>query len=210
MRTVHIEFISDFICPWCYIGKARLDRLQTKLETEIQLQIVTRPFILYPFIPKGGLPKEVFAKKTKPGMGRSLKYESEIEGVQLNYRHIERIPNSLEAHRLVWLSRQEAAHYSLAKQIFADYFERGQNIEDYGYLMSMASQMGVSQKVQEQFSNSQEGEEEITEYLKQIKEEFVSIVPSLRLDGKFLLPGLQPEDVWEQYIRRAAKLPKAP
>lgn len=206
MISVHIDFISDFICPWCYIGKARLDRIREALLPEIHLVIESKPYVLYPFIPKGGLPKADFAKKTKPGMGKSLRYEAEIEGIELNYREIERIPNSLEAHRLVWLVEDHQAQYDLAKRLFNGYFEKGQNIEDQAYLIQQAQDAGIGQDIVERFVDTREGKSEIESYIDGLKEEMVNVVPSLRLARRFILPGLQSAEVWESYIRRAVRL----
>ena len=98
MKIVKVELVSDIICPWCYIAKARIERVVEALEKEgIQLDLRVSPFQLYPQIPKGGAPKADFAKVRKPGMGRSLKEEAKEEGIIIDYKKIERIPNSLEA-----------------------------------------------------------------------------------------------------------------
>jgi predicted DsbA family dithiol-disulfide isomerase len=205
MLTVHIEFISDYICPWCYIGKARLERVKKKLIDEINLDIVVSPFLLYPSIPKGGVVKTVFSKKTKPGMGRSLRDEAKVEGIEINYKNIERIPNSLEAHRLTWLAEPHLK-YELAKRIFHGYFEHGENIEDENLLIEKAQQVGVGKNIIEKFSTSDKGKIEVDLAIENAKEEFTSVVPSLRLDHNFLFPGLQTVEVWENYIRRAVKI----
>ena len=83
MKTVHIEFIGDFICPWCYVGKVRLERVRERLKNEIRLDIKVKPYVLYPSIPKGGVSKSTF-KKTKPGMGRALRQEAQVENIQFN------------------------------------------------------------------------------------------------------------------------------
>lgn len=203
--TVHVEFISDYICPWCYIGKARLERVKKKLMNEINLEIVVSPFLLYPSIPKGGVNKTVFSKKSKPGMGRSLRDEAKIEGIEINYKNIERIPNSLEAHRITWLTEPKLK-YELGKRIFHAYFEHGKDIEDLNFLMEEARSVGVDEKVIEKFSSTDDGKGEVDLAIQNAKEVFVSVVPSLRLDGNFLIPGLQSVEVWENYIRRAAKI----
>lgn len=202
---VHIEFISDYICPWCYIGKARLERVKERLIGEINLEIVVSPFLLYSSIPKGGVDKAVFSKKSKPGMGRSLRNEAKIEGIEINYKNIERIPNSLEAHRLTWLTEPHLK-YELAKRIFHSYFENGENIEDKNLLIEKAQQIGVGENIIERFSSTDDGSKEVKLAIKNAKEEFISVVPSLRLDHNFLIPGLQSVEVWENYIRRGAKL----
>lgn len=208
MKTVHIEFISDFICPWCYLGKARLERIQKILAPDIQLDIEVKPFLLYPHIPKGGVHKSHFAKKTKPGMGRSLRREAELEGIRINYRNIEFIPYSMEAHRLVWLVEDKTQQYDLAMRLFHGYFEEGQNLEDHNYLSEQAALSGVSNTVIEQFTTTDAGLAACQHYIESAKEDFVNLVPTLKLNHRFKVLGLQSPDVLEKYIRRAAaKMP---
>ena len=204
MTTVHIDFISDYICPWCYIGKARLERVKEILKEEVELKISVKPFLLYPNIPVGGVDKKVFAKKAKPGMGRSLKQESQLESIQINYKNIERIPNSLEAHRLTWLVQPELK-YELAKKIFHGYFENGVDIESHDFLIEQATSVGVDKLTIGKFFGTKAGEREVADAIQSAKEEFVSVVPSLKLNTKFLIPGLQSDEAWIKYIKRAAK-----
>ena len=205
--TVHIEFISDYICPWCYIGKARMERVRESLDGKINLEIEVKPYLLYPNIPRGGVPKEVFAKKAKPGMGRSLRAESEREGIAIRYKNIERIPYSLEAHRLTWLTEPDLK-YELAKRIFHGYFEKGQDIEDHDFLIEQAKAVGVPKKTIGLFFSTEAGEKEVNDFIQNAKEEFVTVVPSLRLNRKILIPGLQTAELWENYITRASRIQK--
>jgi len=206
MQTVHIELISDFICPWCYLGKARLERVKAAIADEILLEIDLKPYILYPSIPKGGVPKSVFAKKTKPGMGKSLRLEAEKEGIHFNYKYIERIPSSFEAHRLVYLVEGNTKKYALAKRFFYGYFEEGQDIEATDYLLQQARTIGVKETVLQNFMESDAGQAGVQAAILESKETFINIVPSIKLDHQFLITGLQSAEVLEKYIHRAAKL----
>lgn len=206
MTTVNIEFTSDFICPWCYIGKARLERVKTLLEKEIQLEIDVKPFVLYPHIPKGGLPKSDFAKKVKPGMGKSLKLEAKAENIEINYKNIDKIPYSLEAHRLVWLVNDNQKKYDLAVKIFHGYFEEGKNIEDHDYLIELAKSVGVEKDIIGKFFSTNIGKTEVNASIQKSKEEFVLVVPFIKLNHQFPIPGLQSLDTLEKYIRRAAEI----
>lgn len=205
LLTVHLEFISDYICPWCYIGKARLEKVKKILKNEINLEIQVSPFLLYPSIPKGGVDKAVFSKKSKPGMGRSLRGEAKLEGIEINYKNIQRIPNSLEAHRLTWLI-EPTLKYEFAKRIFHAYFENGKNIEDASFLIEQAQLIGVDKNILEKFASTNSGKEEVNLAIHNAKEAFITMVPSFRLDHNFLIPGLQSVEVWEKYIRRAAEI----
>ena len=206
MKTIDIEFIGDFICPWCYLGKVRLERVKKILAPEIQLNIEVKPYILYPNIKKGGVPKSVFAKKTKPGMGKALRHEAKLENIEFNYKLIDRIPRSMEAHRLIWLIQNNEVKYQLSKTIFHDYFEKGQDIEEMSYLLESAKQAGVSENTMTKFTETTQGTEEIEAIIKTYKEECITVVPYLKINKMIAIPGLQSIEVLENYLRRAARM----
>jgi len=179
------------------------------LEGEIELDIDIKPYILYPHIPPQGSLKEEFAKKTKPGMGRSLKYEAKEENISINYRNIERIPYSFEAHRLAWLIDDRSLRFQISKQFFYDYFEQGQDLGNEEYLIQTAKSLGVHKETIGRFLDPQMGFEEVHQYIDNLRSEGVTLVPSIRFTPQIVLPSLQPIDVWINYIRRAARLQHA-
>ncbi len=203
---VHLELISDYICPWCYIGKMRIERVAHILKGEIELDIDIKPYVLYPHIPPHGSPKEAFANKTKPGMGSSLKYEAKEEGVSINYRKIDRIPYSFEAHRLAWLVEDRPQRFELSKQFFHDYFEDGQDIGNEEYLIQTAKAFGVQKETIGRFLDPEMAYADVHQFIDDLRAEGITLVPSIRFTPQIVLPSLQPLDVWINYIRRAARL----
>ena len=202
---VKVEVFSDFICPWCYLGKARLKRLQEKM-IDTPFSIHLRPYLLYPSIPPEGVDKSVFAKKRKPGMGRSLRAESKIEEIEINYQLIDRIPSSVEAHRLMELIPQETLKFQLGHKIFEAYFSQGVDIGKPGRLIEIVRRQNISEDIITTFLNSNQGMDSFENGIAEAKENYISLVPTLRLNNQFLVPGLQSIDIWEKYIRRAGKL----
>lgn len=184
-----------------------MERIKSVLTGEIELDILPRPHLLYPHIPKGGLPKSAFAKKTKPGMGKSLRHEAQLEEIEINYRHIERIPASFEAHRLTEIAPNNTTKYALAIKIFHGYFEEGKDIEDLDYLVDLGKQVGLPKSLLSEFLFTDIGATATQSAMDYNRQElFVTVVPSIRLDAKILMPGLQPLETWLSYIRRAAEL----
>ena len=181
MKKVEIELISDFICPWCYIGKVRLERVAENIRNEIELDIRLRPFLLYPAIPAEGSAKSHFAKKTKPGMGKSLRYEAAEEDIQINYKRIDIIPSSREAHRMVALIKDSKLQFQFAKFVFEAYFQRGLNIGKKELLSDLARESGVSKNVLSIFLNSDEGVKEVERQINLNEEEFIGTVPVVLL-----------------------------
>jgi len=206
MKQIGIKVYSDFICPWCYIGKMRLDRVIKSLENEISIQLDTKPYILYPHIPIGGVPKSDFAKKTKPGMGRSLRKEAEIENIEINYNLIDRIPNSLEAHRLISMIPDLKLKFNISKDIFHAYFQEGKNIEDIEILSQLAMAHNIDQEILYAFANKNSGLQKVQKEIEDANNNFISLVPTIGINADLNILGLQSADVWENYFRRAAKM----
>ena len=176
------------------------------MQDDITLYIRLRPYILYPHIPQDGSPKSEFATKTKPGMGRGLRAEAEIEGISLNYNKIDRIPYSLEAHRLIELIEDPQLKWTTSLKIIEAYFERGKDIGSKAVLTQIAKEAKVSALQIFQFANSEEGQIGVEQSLMATKGEFVSVVPSLKFNNVIWLNGLQSDDVWINYIRRSARI----
>lgn len=206
MKTIHLEFFFDLICPWCFIGLNRLLRIEQELLQELYLDIELKSYLLYPEIPIEGVPKEAFAKKTKPGMAKSLKFEAEEEGISINYRLIKKIPRSIEPHRLFQLIKNKKLKINMANEIMRSYFTDGTNIGNQDELIQSAQNIGIDQSVIEEFLSTENGQGQIEIDRKFAKENFISQMPSINIDQKIIMPGLQSADTWKSYLRRAKDL----
>ena len=196
MNSVTIEFYTDFICPWCYIGKERMTKVVASLKDQLDITLIPKPYLLYPSIPIGGIDKSVFAKKTKPGMGRSLRDEATIEQIELNYRKIERIPNSRLAHKLISTLPDNELKWNRSLEIIRDYFQQGQNIEDEQYLKAKLES--------DHDLKDPRYEAQLSEELEVAEELNISLVPTIRLNEAIVMPGLHTTEVWTRYIQRAS------
>ena len=204
MKSIRIEIFSDYICPWCYIGIERLIKLKKELQDEVSIKIISLPFQLYPTIPVEGVPKEYMAKRTRPGMGKTLKQETREENITISYRKINLIPNSLEAHRLTSLVVDEEAQMRLGSSIFGNYFGNGVDIGSKEELYRIGKDTNISEDILDRFMNTAEGMEKVSQLIAMALEENVMTVPTLRLQSKFYFPGLQDSEIWRKYIIRSA------
>jgi len=139
-------------------------------------------------------------------MGRSLKHEAKEEDIAINYRNIERIPYSFDAHRLAWLIDDRALRFELSRQFFHDYFKLGQDLGSEEYLIQTAKTFGVAKKTIGKFLDPDMAHDDVHRYIDNLRSKGITLVPSIRFTPKIVLPSLQPADVWMNYIRRAAKL----
>lgn len=147
--TLQVDVIADFICPWCYLGKKRLD---TALESVHGPSVVTwYPFQLNPEMPPGGMPFDEYLKsrfgdpaKLQPGLDE-LVAVGRNEGIDFRFDLISQIPNSLNAHRLINLAGLQGADaHELAEQIFAGFFGRGLDIADPDVLAELGRAVGLA------------------------------------------------------------------
>ena len=202
MKKIHIDIISDFICPWCYIGKFRLERAISRTEANIEVKTTLRPFQLYPHIPQGGLPKSSFKGARKPGLGQALRKAAEAEKLILNYKKIDRIPNTLEAHRLMELCENESQKNQLGLALFQCYFEEGRDLEDKSILSELGIQSGLTRQSIHQFLHSRDGEKEVSEEIDHLKAEGISAVPSFKVNNEHLITGIHPIKNWLRFFNR--------
>jgi predicted DsbA family dithiol-disulfide isomerase len=107
--TFTIDVISDVICPWCFIGKRRLEKALVTLDRQHEVRVRWLPFQLNPQMPKEGISRRDYRTKKFVSWERSLELDAkmvavgETEGIHFAFERTERTPNTLDAHRLIWL-----------------------------------------------------------------------------------------------------------
>ncbi|MCY4013512.1 MAG: DsbA family oxidoreductase [Gammaproteobacteria bacterium] len=142
-----IEIYSDVICPWCYVGKRRLDKALTAPACD-DVDVVWRPFQLYPNLPSSGMDRDEYLarrygeKADRARAPRQIVEEGEDAGIAFDYGAIGRMPNTLTAHRLLdYAERRSGAdvQHELAEVLFRYYFCEGRDVGDVDTLCEAAS-----------------------------------------------------------------------
>ena len=133
--TLQVDVIADLICPWCYLGKKRLDDALAAVHGP---SIVTWfPFQLNPTMPEGGMPLDEYLatrfgdpEKLAPGL-EELKAAGRSQGIDFRFDRIDSVPNTLNAHRLMSLAEQKGADTSLlAERVLRGFFSEGLDISN--------------------------------------------------------------------------------
>jgi len=143
---VKIEVASDVVCPWCYIGKRRLEKALALLKDEIKPQLRWLPFQLNPGMPKEGMPRAEYRKAKFGSLERSRALDARViaegksEGIEFAFDRIERTPNTSEAHKLIALAENQNA---VVDALFRAYFEEAKDIGDPAVLAEIATRCGV-------------------------------------------------------------------
>ncbi|HUQ74494.1 MAG TPA: DsbA family oxidoreductase [Burkholderiales bacterium] len=200
---IQIEIASDVVCPWCYIGKRRLEKALRLLDGEVKAKIVWLPFQLNPGIPDEGMPRAEY-RKAKFGSierGRELDarvaHEGSGEGIAFAFDRIERTPNTRAAHQLIELAQAQGAGQAVVDALFRAYFEEARNIGDAAVLAEIASANGVSGWPGRANATG------VAELEDDVRNLGISAVPTFIVDRKLGVSGAHPPQALAAAIREA-------
>ena len=204
---IEIEIFSDVICPWCFIGKARLDAvLRTPVGEGVSL--LWRPYLLQPQTPPEGLDRVTYLNRRYGAHADAAKaparilQEARAEGLNLRYDLIERMPNTRLAHLVLSFAYTYGLQHALAQELFEDYFCRGVDVGELSNLISAASRVGLPTEPLQLYLSEDRGLEELELQLERAVDLGISGVPGYYLADRFLLPGAQDQDTMMQIIQR--------
>ena len=163
-RTLRIEVYSDVICPWCYVGKRRLERALKQVGDSVDVAVFWHPFQLNPTMPIQGMDRRVYLE-TKFGslavfdeMEQRLLEAGKEEQISFAFDKIVRTPNTFLAHRLIWYAWTQGRQDAAVEQLFKGYFEEGLDIGSSSVLVELAVRAGSEA---EQFLMSNHGTTEV-------------------------------------------------
>ena len=202
-KTLLIEIASDVICPWCYIGKRRLEKALASLRDEVEVRIEWLPFQLNPDMPAGGVARADYrrAKFGSVEKGRTLDarvaQEGAGEGIAFAFDRMQRTPNTVAAHQLIDLAQSQGKAGPVVDALFRAYFEEAQDIGDEAVLKTIADGAGVTG-----WPDATD-EAKVKEKEERVRDLGISGVPTFIFDRKSGLSGAYPPDLLAQAIREA-------
>src|SRR3954447_23685158 len=145
--SLAVDVISDVICPWCYIGKRRLEKAVAALAGPVKVRWL--PFQLNPTMPKEGVSRREYRTRKFGSWERSQELDARVvavgkeEGIHFAFDRIERTPNTLEAHRLIWLAGKESVQDAVVEALFRAYFTEGRDIGNQQTLLDVVAEAGL-------------------------------------------------------------------
>jgi predicted DsbA family dithiol-disulfide isomerase len=202
---VTLDIISDPICPWCYIGKAKLDRA-LEAAGDSPFDIHWRPFQLNPDMPSEGMDRRDYLEAKFGGeAGASRVYAAIAKaaaeaGLEIDFERIGRTPSTLDAHRLIRWARTTGNQSAVVSQLFRRYFREGQDISDRSILADVAESAGMERAVAEHLLDSDADLAETRAEDVAAREMGVSGVPTFIVGGRHVLQGAQEAQTWARVI----------
>ncbi|MFD1343274.1 DsbA family oxidoreductase [Litorisediminicola beolgyonensis] len=202
---VKLDILSDPICPWCYIGKAQLDRALEQ-SPDHPFEIEWHPFQLNPDMPPEGMERRAYLEAKFGGKDGAIQAYLPVEehakaaGLSLDLGAITRTPNTLDAHRLIHWAGIEGRQTACVSALFAAYFKEGRDIGDRDVLCDIADGVGLDASVIHRLLASEADVEETRGRDRAARDMGVSSVPTFIVDGRHAVPGAQAPELWVKVI----------
>lgn len=214
MQRIVIDVVSDMVCPWCYLGKARLDLALAEVQDEISVDINWRPYQLNPDYPPEGVDQKAELEKKLGGKERvdqihgTLTELGKEVGIDYNFDSIKVGPNTLDAHRLSLWAHSEGRELQdkIVTALFKANFEEGRNIGDHAVLIDIAGENGMDGELVRRLLSSDADKDTIKAEIDAAQQMGVSGVPFFILDQKYAVSGAQTQDVLINALRDIAKM----
>jgi predicted DsbA family dithiol-disulfide isomerase len=208
-RTRQIEIYSDVVCPWCFVGKRRLEWALETAGYAQQAHIAWRPFQLNPTMPKEGMDRRVYldakfgGAEARLAMQERVAKAGEADGLIFAFDRIGRTPNTFDAHRLIWFAGQQGCQDEVAEALFHSYFTNGREIGSLNSLAEIASDCGLSREEVERFLASDQGVQEVRIEEATGRRLGIRGVPYFVLNGSISISGAQPPDIFVSALQQA-------
>ncbi|HEX7339532.1 MAG TPA: DsbA family oxidoreductase [Rhodanobacteraceae bacterium] len=211
--TFRIDFVSDVACPWCAIGLAGLRQALARLDGEIVADIHLQPFELSPQMSaEGEDAAEHLRHKYNIGEDqleanrKAIRERAAALGVTIRHDPGTRVYNTFDAHRLLhWADEQDNARALELKQaLFRAYFDSNDNVADHSVLIRLAGEAGLDTEAAARVLATDEYAPEVRELEQHWQQAGIHSVPATIVNGKQLIPGGQPPEVFERALREIA------
>ena len=213
METEHIfllDVVSDTICPWCYVGKRRLDTALAAIGNDICFEVRWRPFELNPDMPRDGLDRKSYRSAKFGSWERSLELDSQVKaagvsvGIDFHHERMEKTPNTLASHVLINLAGGTDAQSDIVEALFRGYFVDGEDVGDQAVLAAIGAKAGLDPAAVEQALADEERRANVKAEARAFGQSGINGVPTVLLNRFSLFSGAQPPELIEATLRQAA------
>jgi predicted DsbA family dithiol-disulfide isomerase len=213
MERIVVDVVSDVVCPWCYLGKARLELAIAEVQDEVGVDINWRPYRLNPDYPAEGVDQKKALEEKLGGAERVAQGHkmltdlgSEV-GIAFDFEAIKVGPNTLDAHRLIhWAMVEDREKQDrVVNALFKANFEEGRNVGDHAVLLDIAERAGLNRSVIASLLASDADRDLVIAEIQAAQQMGVNGVPFFIFDQQYAVSGAQTPDVLANALRDIAK-----
>ena len=205
-----IDVVSDVVCPWCFIGKKRLEKA-LELRPDVPVEVRWRPYFLNDWVPREGISRDEYLT-TK--FGSPERYKSiagrvaaaaAAEGLTYNVGGIARQPNTTDCHRLILWAQNAGGAGKMKQRLMELYFTEGADLTDPEVLVKAAADCGMDADLTRELLATDRDVDRVTQEAAQAKEAGIDGVPCFILGGVLAVSGAQDPAYLADAIARAAE-----
>ena len=208
-RPVRIDVVSDVVCPWCFIGKHRLEAA-LKLKPDIAVEVRYRPYFLNDWIPREGISREEYlttkfgSPERYKGIAQRVGAAAAAEGLVYASDKMKRQPNTLDCHRLIHWAEAIGKSAEMKQKLMDLYFTEGADLTQADTLVQAAADVGLDADTVRADLASDKDVALIEQEAQQAKEAGIEGVPCFIFGGKFAVSGAQAPEYLAEAIERIA------
>ena len=198
--AMRIDIVFDAVCPWCFIGKHRLERALA-MRPDVVAEIRWRPFLLNPELPAHGIDRQSYLERKFGSNYRIQRIHAAAqqagmsEGIDFNFDAITRMPNSLNAHRLINFAAQSGRQSEMVEAIFRGYFIEAQDIGEISTLIEIGAAQGFDGREIERYLHGNAGILPVETDNARMHRLGVSGVPCYMFDDRYAIAGAQEAEI---------------
>jgi predicted DsbA family dithiol-disulfide isomerase len=208
--SLTLDVFSDVVCPWCYLGKRRLER-GLALVPELDVSVRWRPFQLDSTIPPGGIERRVYLERkfgSLDGIAATHRRMTEMgaaEGIDYHFERIERSPNTLDAHRVIRWAATAGHEEATVERLFRAYFSEGLDIGDHAVLARLAAEAGLDGPAVASRLATDEDREAVAGEIAEAYRIGVTGVPCFVITSRYAVMGAQAPETIAHALRSVAE-----
>lgn len=198
-----VDFVADYVCPWCWIGRYRLEEALNHLretKPDLAVRISLRPFELNPDMPPEGMERVAYAEakfgsvERAQAMWARVASVAAMDGLEMKFEDIGRQPNTIDAHRLVAWAGTKGRGLALSARLYPAFFREGADLGDKDILASLAAEVGLPRDEAAAFLASDTGVEDTRQMEEAGRRGGIDGVPVYIFNRKTSVIGAQPLD----------------
>lgn len=216
MENIVIDVVSDVVCPWCYLGKARLELAIAEVQDTVGVEVNWRPYQLNPDYPPEGVDhRTALAAKLggQDNVDRAHATLSELGrqvGIHYDFGAVKISPNTMDAHRLLLWAHTEGREMQnrVVDTLFKANFEEGRNVGDHAVLLDIAERSGLDRAVIAKLLASDADRNTIRSEIDAVQRMGVNGVPFMIFDQQYAISGAQTPEVLAGALRDIARMKK--
>ena len=200
IQDIRVDIVSDIMCPWCFIGKRRLEKAIASLE-DVTADITWRPFQLDETLPLEGKDRKKYLLEKFGGVENAsriydaIKKAGELENIPFAFEKITKSPNTLNCHRLIKWSKSAAKQNEVVEELFQQYFVEGGDLTSKNLLAEVARKFGMDAELVSELLDSDRDLVETKSEIETARKMGISGVPCFIFAGKYAVSGAESPEV---------------